>query len=144
MPIIIDANRAGDFCHPFSMHAPEILRRIAEKRTRVTVGGKLLHELSQTRIKQLLLEWARSGRLDRQNDEHVNAETERFASTNLSSDDPHIIALAYISGCRLLYTEDSALIIDFKNTSIISPKGKVIKTNTKNKCAITLLDRLGQ
>ena len=46
--------------------------------------------------------------------------------------DSHILALALISGARMLFSNDKALHHDFKNTSIISPKGKVFSTNDKS------------
>jgi len=45
------------------------------------------------------------------------------------SDDPHIIALAQISGARLLYTNDKALQKDFKRKELIdSPRWKIYST----------------
>ena len=46
------------------------------------------------------------------------------------SNDHHIIALAIISGARLLYTKDQKLHRDFRNDMLIShPRGKVYSTN---------------
>lgn len=46
--------------------------------------------------------------------------------SDLRSDDPHVLALARVSGARLLYTGDTDLIADFKDKKIIdSPRGKV-------------------
>ena len=45
------------------------------------------------------------------------------------SNDPHVLALALVSGARLLYSNDPDLIEDFKNPEIISnPRGKVRTT----------------
>lgn len=45
------------------------------------------------------------------------------------SDDTHIIALAQISGARLLFSNDKALHQDFKNKELINnPRGKVYST----------------
>lgn len=45
---------------------------------------------------------------------------------DMASDDPHILALARISGARLLCSHDQALHADFCNGQIISnPRGKV-------------------
>lgn len=143
MPIIIDANRASDFKKPMSAHAPEILVRVRQKRMTVTVGGRLLGELSKTTLRDLLAEWARAGRLKRCDNDLVERETARFENKGIRSDDPHVLALAYISGCRLLYTDDQCLIKDFKDVSCISPKGKVIKTATQPRTAATLFERMG-
>ena len=48
----------------------------------------------------------------------------------VKSDDPHIIALAQVSGARLLYSNDKSLQQDFKNKDLINnPRGKVYITN---------------
>ena len=45
------------------------------------------------------------------------------------SDDEHVLALALVSGARLLYTNDPALIDDFGNREIVaSPRGKIYTT----------------
>lgn len=41
------------------------------------------------------------------------------------SDDPHILALALVSGVRLLCSRDTALHADFKNPRILRPAGSV-------------------
>ncbi len=48
------------------------------------------------------------------------------------SNDTHVIALAQISGARLLYSNDMALHKDFRNKSLIDkPRGKVYSTNKR-------------
>ena len=45
------------------------------------------------------------------------------------SNDLHVIALALVSGARLLYTNDRALIDDFGNREIVArPRGKIYTT----------------
>lgn len=144
MSIIVDANRAGDFSPPHAAHAPEITRRIAQKRMYIVVGGKLLRELSETKIRSLVVEWLRSGCAIRIDDSQVDAEEERFRASDLISDDPHVVALANLSGCRLLYSNDEKLILDFKDTSILTPKGKVIKSTTRREIASALFERYGR
>jgi hypothetical protein len=143
MPIIIDANRAGDFSAPLSGHAPEILRRVSNGKVRVALGGKLLKELSRTAILPLLAEWTRSGSICRADNAAVDNEELRFARRNIKSDDPHVLALAAVSGSRLLYSEDIDLINDFKDINKLSPKGKVIKKATHATIADALLRRFG-
>ena len=43
------------------------------------------------------------------------------------SNDPHIIALARLSGARVLCSYDGNLIADFTNAALLSPKGRVFK-----------------
>ena len=46
------------------------------------------------------------------------------------SNDTHVIALAQISGARLLYSNDKDLYVDFKNKHLIDePRGKIYSTN---------------
>ena len=46
------------------------------------------------------------------------------------SNDSHIIALAQISGARLLYSNDSALTDDFRDRDLVpNPRGRVYSTN---------------
>lgn len=48
------------------------------------------------------------------------------------SNDIHVIALAQISGARLLYSNDMALHKDFRNKRLIDkPRGKVYSTNQR-------------
>ena len=52
-------------------------------------------------------------------------------SGEITSDDPHVLALARVSGARLLYTKDNALIRDFKDKKFIDqPRGKVYTRKT--------------
>ncbi len=53
---------------------------------------------------------------------------EDSCNAKLRSDDPHIVALALSSGCRLLFTHDQLLIDDFTDVDIVPrPRGKIFK-----------------
>ena len=144
MSIIIDANRSGDFSLPATYHAPEILRRVRDKKLRVAVGGRLLKELMNTKLRDLIVEWNRSGRLRRIDDEIVDQEELAVNHMNISSDDSHILALARVSNERFLYTQDGNLINDFTNVRILRPKGKIVTPTTPNAAACSLFDRFGE
>ena len=60
----------------------------------------------------------------------VEARTEELRRRDVCrSDDEHVVALALVSGARLLYTNDAALIDDFKNREVVAaPRGKVYTT----------------
>lgn len=128
--MIIDANRAGDFTPPISGRAKEILGGIAAKKVKIVAGGKLLTELSKTKLRGLLLEWSRAGRLNRVNAGVVDAEIGRIGAFPITSNDIHVIALARVSQTRLVYTKDDDLIVDLKNLHIMTLKGKIIQPNT--------------
>ena len=63
-------------------------------------------------------------------DEDVNGRAEALRRNNIcTSNDEHVIALALVSGARLLYTNDKALIEDFKNRDIVAgPRGRIYTT----------------
>ncbi len=80
-------------------------------------------------------EWFRQARLSgyllRVSSQRVATETKRLAASKVSlglkSDDPHVLALAKVSGARLLYTNDKDLKDDFKNLGVLKPKGKIYR-----------------
>lgn len=98
----------------------------------LVVGGEVLQELS--RASRELLEWIKEadrgghrGRVRRVRNEEIETRQKRLErSGSLRSDDPHVIALAQVSGARLLYTKDEDLRQDFKNKEILdNPRGKI-------------------
>ena len=101
---------------------------------RLVIGGKLEYELVR-RSKQYKL-WAESalkaGRLRFESKKSVMDKSKELkASYSLRSNDPHIIALAMVSGARLLYSNDKDLHKDFKNEELINdPQGSIFSTNT--------------
>ncbi|MCY4372354.1 MAG: hypothetical protein OXC31_01195 [Spirochaetaceae bacterium] len=98
---------------------------------RLVVGGELLRELSQYRkFKAWLGEAISAGRARRIRDTVVDSETEAIrAGQSCRSNDHHILALARVSGARLLFTNDRNLEQDFKNRSLVpDPRGKIYKT----------------
>ena len=100
---------------------------------RLVVGGKLLEELEKSSAD--FRHWGReaqlAGRMIIANKSEVDARTEQIQSEDaIRSDDPHVIALAQVSGARLLYSNDGNLQQDFKNKSLIDdPRGKVYSTS---------------
>lgn len=73
-------------------------------------------------------------------DTAIEAETRRIEKQKLlfESNDLHVIALARVSGARLLYSKDGKLQQDFKNEHLVhSPRGKVYS----NKAHQHLLDQ---
>ncbi len=95
----------------------------------MVAGGKLWDELKENKA---LLSWWKeaisAGKARRINDDEVNSKIEELNDTvEATSDDVHVLALAYVSGARLLYTNDVKLIKDFKQI----PNGKVYTTIRK-------------
>ena len=99
----------------------------------LVVGGKLFEELEKSSADFRL--WGReaqlAGKMRVVDKSEVDARTEQVQSEGaISSDDPHVIALAQVSGARLLYSNDGNLQQDFKNKGLIDdPRGKVYSTS---------------
>ena len=98
----------------------------------LVVGGKVLRELRRTSGE--LQEWIKEadrgghrGHIRRVPDEEIEVKQKKLERAgNLRSGDPHVIALAQVSGARLLYTKDEKLRKDFKDKEILdNPRGKI-------------------
>jgi len=95
---------------------------------RIVYGGRLRREyLRSGKVQKLLLVLDRAGRARAVPDSEVDVEEEAVFSSDLCvSDDPHVIALARISGVRVLCSQDQALHEDFTNRKLLDrPRGKV-------------------
>ena len=131
MCIIVDANKLGKFlADPPDEDALPIrnwlYRRGGAGTLVYSTGGKFKNELG-AKARRRLADYAQAGKA-RLVPAHRFAEDEDMlqASSQLRSDDPHVLALARESGARLLYTGDQALMADFKNSRLIrTPRGKV-------------------
>ena len=101
-----------------------------DKRGRLVIGGQLTRELDATRaFAQWRANAVRYGRVIELNDEEVDARQGQLdASGACTSNDTHIIAIAQISGARLLFSNDLKLRDDFKDTQLIEPRGRVYST----------------
>jgi len=131
MCVIIDANLAShiftpaptaDFCPVFEwLHAPD-------KNGCLVFGGKLSSELShRTDSRRYLRALLQAGRAYQIPEATVQSEEQRITDSGLyKSDDPHVVALARVSGARTLCSRDQALHQDFRNPKLISkPRGHV-------------------
>lgn len=101
----------------------------------VVIGGRLRRELEPTyEFRQWAQDILRAGRLKRFDDDLIDQRegelvTEKARNPKVyQSDDPHILALAQISGARLLYSDDRPLQGDFKNPALLAPRGAVFTT----------------
>lgn len=97
---------------------------------RLAVGGKLLEELSSSSpgFREWALQAQRSGNMRLVDQAQVKSrEDDLRKESNYKSNDPHIIALAQVSGARLLYSNDKKLQEDFKDPKLVND-GKVYST----------------
>ncbi|HWP28531.1 MAG TPA: hypothetical protein VNM50_03235 [Chloroflexota bacterium] len=131
MCVIVDANEAHEFFQdpPSPRYAP-VVTWITRGAGFLRYGGRLKAELLRNSISARLLQaWSAAGRALDEGDEIVAAEEQRVAAMGLCrSNDHHIIALARVSGARLLCTSDDALAADFRNKRLVDrPRGSIYK-----------------
>ena len=132
MCAIVDANVAYEV---FGSDRPPAGSRffdwLSSPRGQLVVGGKLREELSRDRrFVQWLRSALRNGRARSVADQAVDDHAMGLRRQGVCrSNDVHVLALALVSGARLLYTNDSALLDDFGNREIVaSPRGKIYTT----------------
>ena len=113
--------------------------KVQQGKLRLVTGGQLLKEPATRDPDKIHSSWReliRAGLVERYNNNTVNTQTNKIKKQgNYKSDDPHIIALAQVSGARLLYTNDEDLQKDFGNKSLIdNPRGKIYSTLRGKEC----------
>ncbi len=108
--------------------AREFKRWIEAGGARLVVGGKNLRELCENRaFRAWLQEALRQSKATSVPDSRVDKEAESLRqSASFKSNDEHVLALARLSGARLLYSRDGPLGDDFKDVRLLGkPRGKV-------------------
>lgn len=108
-------------------------RWLSSGKGKLVVGGeKLEQELDRVpKFRMWAIQAQLSGRLINKGKDRIDQEAKKIKeNSGLQSDDPHIIALAQVSGARLLFSNDKDLQDDFGNPAIINkPRGKVYSTS---------------
>jgi len=129
MCVIVDANVASQvFASPPVEDFRPVMRWLLKRNGKLVYGGENARELFKVRAAvRAVQELRRSGRAHREEDGVVDAETDRVKDGGLCvSDDPHVVALARVSGARTLCSHDQDLHLDFRNRELISnPRGMV-------------------
>jgi len=94
---------------------------------RLVYGGRLTQELFRVEsTRRYLRALQQAGKAFLIPDRAISAEEAHVIALRLCrSNDPHVIALARISGARTLCSDDEDLHHDFKNLRLIKPKGYV-------------------
>lgn len=144
MGLIIDANCSHKIAStPVHDDFSPVLAALLKGSAKLVYGGsKLLQEYNRVDdVRRLILRLDQAGRtLKIKSAEVDQRQNELEEAKACTSDDPHVIALAQISGTRLLCTHDQALHDDFKNRELIrDPRGSVYQRNTH----AHLLQKLG-
>ena len=138
MCAIIDANVVGEVFRPNPIEAArKFFEWINTGSGRLVAGGKLLKELDDghSKFRTWRHQAVLAGKMKVANEGDVNARTEELrADGTCKSNDPHVVALAQVSGARLLYSNDKDLQQDFRNRKLINgPHGSVYTTNESKK-----------
>jgi hypothetical protein len=129
MCVIVDANLASAvFGDPTDADFVPVLHWLREGKGSVVYGGQLAEELRRVESARIFLAALnQAGGARPLKDEEVCVETKRLRKTGqVVSDDPHVIALARLSGARTLCSRDKTLHADFKNKRLIdNPRGAI-------------------
>lgn len=128
MCLIVDANVAAQTFAPVpDADFLPVWDALTRGQATAVFGGKLAREYYELKKHlRIIRELERSGRLRRIADAEVNQVTNQLVdSAACVSDDEHIIALAQVSGVRLLCSRDRDLHTDFKNPELLQPRGSV-------------------
>ena len=134
MCLILDANKFGDFLDKKNVDMQPVRdwHNRGNNSFVHSLTKRLKRELKKsTRMERNFLQWISSGKVrivDEREVEEEETKLKNDPSKVLKSNDEHIIALALVSGTKLLVSEDKKLHKDFK--SIV--KGNVYQ-NKKHK-----------
>lgn len=138
MCAIVDASVANQLWECGGTPAGQAFRKAVEQgKVPLVTGGSQCDELMRSgeQMRHWLAALQSAGRLTRVDDEQVNLRCREICDASATdgglyvSDDPHVIALAQVSGARLLYTNDQRLTEDFKKKRLIdTPRGRVYST----------------
>lgn len=136
MCIIVDTNVASSVFEGRNLDFQPVLDWLSKSKDgRIVIGGKLEDELrNHAKANQFLLSLNRAGRTIRISKEQLSPEINQLSRNGICcSNDIFIIALARISGARILCSLDFNLCRDFRNKKLIdNPRGKIYR-NQKHK-----------
>ncbi|NQT39223.1 MAG: hypothetical protein HQ581_17120 [Planctomycetes bacterium] len=131
MALIIDANKVADYLNDTDDPPNRVIHDWVNNRGgKLVFGGRQLQEWYKiNKARRYVRVLLQAGRAFRYATEEVDNKEAEVESTGLCrSDDPHVIALACISGVRVLYSEDKALCDDFRDTELVpQPRGKIYR-----------------
>lgn len=133
--IIIDANVADAVCS-CTDDAKPVVDWLTTGNGKLVYGGKNAEELMKlSDVQRFIRSLFQAGRAVSVDGETLaQAERRINAKRVCRSNDCHVIALAVVSGARLLYSHDKALHADFKNEKLISnPRGSVYQKKSHAK-----------
>ena len=129
--MIIDKNVAGEvFGNPCKKDYQPIFSWIDKKNGCIIYGGKNAIELFEVdKARDAIIKLDRAGKAKKMDYCELDKIEDSIVKSGFCvSNDPHVLALARISGTRFLCSKDVDLISDFGNLKILPvPHGKVYK-----------------
>lgn len=128
MCLILDANCLHKIFPDVGASFLPVFEALMSGNAKLVLGGtKLRSEYALlNKAWKMIVALDKAGRVKMVNDSQVDIrEAELNIAGQLKSDDPHVIALAMISGVRLLCSHDQNLHVDFTNPAILTPRGCV-------------------
>ena len=130
MCVILDASARDDvFGASRTPAGKQFFEWLESRRARLVLGGKLTRELAGSRVFEKWAETAiADGRAVRFDNGQVDTEADRLAANwSGKSNDQHVIALARVSGARILFAADGGLRDDFRDAELVPrPQGKLL------------------
>jgi hypothetical protein len=133
MCLILDANCLHKVFPDVDAEFLPVLEALMSGNAKLILGGTKLTAEYQLLKKawKMVVAFDKAGRVKKISNSQVDAkEAELNATGKLQSDDPHVIALAIISGVRLLCSHDQNLHADFTNPAILHPRGSVYQNGS--------------
>lgn len=130
MCVIVDASVVGlVFSHPRRADYWPLWDWLEKRGGMLVYGGRLAANGELKGARTLLVRLKQAGQAHECPKADVDREERLVKKMGLcKSNDPHVIALARISGARVLCAEDHPLEADFKNLHLVpKPKGKIYK-----------------
>jgi hypothetical protein len=134
MCLIVDMNAARDAIgEGLSADYEPIRKALLSGKARLMYGGRLASEYARDHsIARTVVQLDRAGVALRFRDSDIDGQEKKVKAAGLcKSNDTHIIALAQLSGARVLCSGDQNLHTDFTNNKLLSkPGGRVYQNST--------------
>ncbi len=138
MCAIVDANVAGEVFRPDASEAGAKFFNWLNSGKGILISGGRVHEelMHSSDVQRWAQQAVLAGKMKIVDGKRVTERAAQLEKTgSLESDDPHVLALAQISGARLLYSNDRKLQADFGNKTLIdNPRGKIYSTLVNSSC----------
>lgn len=129
--LIVDTNKLRWFTDTDEEISQIVMSLLKKQRGKLYIGGDLTREYPPS-LRPWLAEGIRAGWIVNIPDDKVDQETACLSDRHvLKSNDHHVVALARVSGARVLVSCDGDLRDDFRDRNLISrPPGKLLPFNS--------------